>query len=341
MTKKNDLNNKILSVLSYIGILFLISFIIKKNDKFVYFHIKEGFKLFICELISNIFILICAFINLALNDINFYKYSFFDNLNNISDWIIYLFCIFMIVFGILRIIGMINVLRDNTNELPIIKNYKNIIKCSLVIGSMFIIPSIIALILFVFINSETICTLLANFIYIVILFMIYKKDMISEFKLFTKNFKDNIISSFKFYFIGLGIMFFSNLLINAFIGEISANETIVRETIFNMPFYAFISVAFVAPLSEELVFRKSLRDVFKNKWLYSISCGVLFGLAHIISLDPTLIDLVYIVPYGALGFAFALSYDKTKTIYSSIAMHMIHNTIAFILLILVNFVGVI
>jgi len=58
-------------------------------------------------------------------------------------------------------------------------------------------------------------------------------------------------------------------------------------------------------------------------------------------LDPTLIDLVYIVPYGALGFAFALSYDKTKTIYSSIAMHMIHNTIAFILLILVNFVGVI
>ena len=41
----------------------------------------------------------------------------------------------------------------------------------------------------------------------------------------------------------------------------------------------------------------------------------------------TLVDVLYIIPYGALGGAFALAYYDTDTIFTSMTMHMIHNIV--------------
>ena len=86
-----------------------------------------------------------------------------------------------------------------------------------------------------------------------------------------------------------------------------------------------------APLTEELIFRKSIGKALKNKWLFIFISGFIFGGLHVISSVNGLIDLVYLVPYCSLGCILALLYYKTNNIFSSIAAHSFHNTLALIL----------
>ena len=47
---------------------------------------------------------------------------------------------------------------------------------------------------------------------------------------------------------------------------------------------------------------------------------------HIIGSASSLIDVLFIIPYSSLGLAFAYTYYKTDNIFSTISMHLIHNT---------------
>jgi len=78
---------------------------------------------------------------------------------------------------------------------------------------------------------------------------------------------------------------------------------------------------------EELVFRKAFKDAIKNKWLFIIISGLIFGGMHVVGSYTTITDLLFIIPYSCLGFAFAAAYYNTDTIFTSITLHMIHNTI--------------
>jgi membrane protease YdiL (CAAX protease family) len=97
-----------------------------------------------------------------------------------------------------------------------------------------------------------------------------------------------------------------------------------------------INAGFVAPFNEEIVFRKTLHDIVgKYKWIFIGLSFLLFGGAHVISSATTILDYLYIIPYGALGAAFAFAYSKTNTIYTSMTIHMIHNTVLILLSIMI------
>ena len=48
------------------------------------------------------------------------------------------------------------------------------------------------------------------------------------------------------------------------------------------------------------------------------------------------LDYLYIIPYFALGAAFALLYYKTDNLFNSIIMHSMHNTVAVVLYIVLG-----
>ena len=87
-----------------------------------------------------------------------------------------------------------------------------------------------------------------------------------------------------------------------------------------------LTAGVLAPFNEEIVFRKTLYDIFDNKWLFAFFSFLLFGGAHVMG-GTSLVDYLYIIPYGALGGAFALAYYETKTVFTSMSFHMIHNII--------------
>ena len=172
---------------------------------------------------------------------------------------------------------------------------------------------------------------ICNIVFLIIIALCYFKTLKKDFKPFFKNFINNFEEAFKYYFIGLIIMIVSNLIITFVLeGGIANNEQTIRSLIDIAPLIMFLEVSIYAPLSEELLFRRSIRDIFKNKWLYILASGFIFGALHVVNIT-NLVDLLYLIPYCSLGFTFAYTYAKTDNIYSTISMHAMHNTITILL----------
>ncbi len=216
----------------------------------------------------------------------------------------------------------------------------NILFFIISLAGLFILPSIFYSFISEFSGRGLSSQFASELLFIVILILIYYKDLKREFKIYITNIKKNIPIMLKYYVLGIIIMIFSNLIISMIIGNVSSNESAVRESLFSFPVYTMLSIMIVAPLSEELVFRKSISPIIKNKWIYAIVCGLLFGGAHLLAGEFALINLLYLVPYGSLGFVFALMNRETKTTFSSITMHCIHNTATGILLLITYSMGV-
>ncbi len=174
--------------------------------------------------------------------------------------------------------------------------------------------------------------------YIIIIYLIYRKSINKDFIDFFKNFLSNFELSFKYYVIGLIIMIVSNLLIFYLTDAVAGNEETVRTYIDNYPLYMFFSVSIYAPFIEEIIFRKSIKDIILykhnnkiSKIIYILSSGLIFAGMHLVGQITNPIDLLYIIPYASLGISFAALYCKTNNIFSTISIHCLHNTITIIL----------
>lgn len=175
--------------------------------------------------------------------------------------------------------------------------------------------------------------------FMVILFLLYKDKITNDFKKYFKKFGSNFELSFKYYFIGLLVMLASNLLITfLFKNATAGNEEAVRDMIDQVPVYMIFSVSIYAPFVEELIFRHSIKDAVmchgKNKLikgLYIFVSGFIFAILHILGHATGLVDYIFLIPYMSLGVAFSALYSKTDNIFSSISMHMVHNTFTVIL----------
>lgn len=176
----------------------------------------------------------------------------------------------------------------------------------------------------------------SNIVLLLILLLIFRKDIKKEWKIFKDNFLENMDIGIKYWLIGLGIMMVSNIFINVFLqlGQ-AANEQAVQGMITSLPWLMLINAGFIAPCTEEIVFRKGFKKAFPNKYAFIILSALVFGSLHVITSMTSPIELLYIIPYGALGAAFACMYQKTNTIFTSISMHMFHNTALILLSILV------
>ena len=166
-------------------------------------------------------------------------------------------------------------------------------------------------------------TLMGIFIYI------YRKTLVRDFKNYIKNFSNNLELGIKYWLIGFIIMAVSNLFIAYVLNKgIAGNEQDVRNYLEAFPLFMVFNTVIYAPLTEELAFRKSIREAINNKWMYVLVSGLVFGMLHISSYMTSWTDLIYLIPYSSLGIAFALLYYKTDNIFSSMTMHAIHNFLA-------------
>ena len=226
------------------------------------------------------------------------KFNLYNKIKPISITIILI--LLMLTYGVIPL-TLLEILNINANDLP---------------------TTIAVLYAFVF-----------DVLFLFLLLYYYKKDIRLEFSKFfnKKNIVKNIKTSLYYWFIGVSIMIFSNLIISLFTTELAANETAVREMIDKMPLYMAFQVMVYAPISEEIIFRKSISKIFKNKYLYAITSGLIFGGLHVISSVTSLVDLLHIIPYASLGIVFSLLYRKTNNIFSSMIAHSFHNTLALLL----------
>ena len=169
------------------------------------------------------------------------------------------------------------------------------------------------------------------------LFILFKKDIIKDFKIFRKNIKEISDVVIKYWLLGFFLMIVSNLIIGLFSPISKAtNEEAVRSIIYSTPIMAFFITCVLAPFTEEIIFRKAIKDAINRKWFFILVSGFVFGALHVIGEIESLYGLLYIIPYTSLGLAFAKIYYDTDNIFASILAHFIHNTLSFMLIISVG-----
>ncbi|MBD9098071.1 CPBP family intramembrane metalloprotease [bacterium] len=176
-----------------------------------------------------------------------------------------------------------------------------------------------------------ILTILSDIVLSFIFYLIYRKELKKDFNTFKNNFNKCFDSGLKYWLIGLSIMVIANILIAMFTPlSNSTNEKSVQSLIPTSPALMFIAAGIFAPIIEEITFRKTFQTIFKNKWTFALISFLVFGYIHVMNSNNPL-ELLYIVPYGSLGLVFALTDYETNTVFTSIMMHMIHNSMLIIL----------
>lgn len=176
-----------------------------------------------------------------------------------------------------------------------------------------------------------ILTILSDIVLSFIFYLIYRKELKKDFNTFKSNFNKCFDSGLKYWLIGLSIMVIANILIAMFTPlSNSTNEKSVQSLIPTSPALMFIAAGIFAPIIEEITFRKTFQTIFKNKWTFALISFLVFGYIHVMNSNNPL-ELLYIVPYGSLGLVFALTDYETNTVFTSIMMHMIHNSMLIIL----------
>ncbi len=216
------------------------------------------------------------------------------------------------------------------------------IKAFLSIVIYLYLPSIIALpLLFKEYNfsdtTKSTILLITQIITTIVIIIMFKKDLKSDFTNFKKNYKEQLSVSLKYYIVGFILMMLFNSIIALYgTSDISINEEQNRQLLETLMIYAIPTMTILGPICEEITFRKSFHQSFNKKSVYVLFTGLLFGLCHVILNGFAISNLVYILPYGALGIAFSYIYIRNNNIFPCIAYHIFHNTFTVLLLLSVG-----
>ena len=174
--------------------------------------------------------------------------------------------------------------------------------------------------------------ILGELLVLIVIAYILKDKLSGQIENFKKNYKEYLPKALKYWATGFAFMIVLNVLILFLIPSgIAPNEEANRELMKIYPLYSIISAGLIAPISEELIFRLNFKNVIKSRIPFVLVTGLLFGAAHIM-VSSSLFELIYILPYSALGIAFSLGFYDTDNIMTSISMHAFHNIASLIII---------
>ncbi|MCL1948882.1 MAG: CPBP family intramembrane metalloprotease [Turicibacter sp.] len=112
----------------------------------------------------------------------------------------------------------------------------------------------------------------------------------------------------------------------------SQNQQAINSIMNVHPLMMAATTVLLAPLVEELIFRKTLMGSMKKlpAVLSILISSMLFGLIHVVSGG----DYIFIIPYMAMGIPLGWSYYKNQNIWFPIGIHMMQNLFSTLVLLL-------
>lgn len=195
------------------------------------------------------------------------------------------------------------------------------------------------LIYFIFIlyfssTNLTLGNFLSHLVFLILITFIYRDELKTNWKQY-KSTKKSFKTILLYFAITIVItLIVSNIVINTYI-TITGSEQLIgssNTTIYSMfdqipwgtLFVLFLTVLFY-PIVEELIFRKSLGDVIKNKFLFIMISSLLAWYFQVTILSPSANEFVLAI--GTLFYSIfaAFVYSKKKNILYTIFPRMLYN----------------
>ena len=165
------------------------------------------------------------------------------------------------------------------------------------------------------------------------IFIVYKekyyliKPLFTIKKDFKKDWKQLLI-----IICGLFILeFVLNYILLKIIGNQPSNNQVIIDSFKGANALLIIYyIIIISPAVESFIYMYPFNSV-KNRLLSYIVYSIIFALLHMTS-TASLIELLYIIPYLLMSFAFGYGFYKTNNIYVSIITHSLNNLLTFVLL---------
>ncbi len=159
-----------------------------------------------------------------------------------------------------------------------------------------------------------------------LIIFLFRKKLKEDVRDLKKNHETYFKKYFKYWLLILAIMMISNILI-MFITEnqTAGNEEAFRNVLTKSMVYAYFSGVIYAPIIEELIFRRSIRNIIPIDAVFILVSGLVFGGLHVVTGYSGPLDLLYLIPYCAPGFIFAYILAKTDNVLVSASIHFMHN----------------
>lgn len=206
--------------------------------------------------------------------------------------------------------------------------YSKMMKTIIVITLYFIWPSVIKFINnIVNINPNEIVTFACNIVLLVIIVLIYLKDIISSL--------NNIsIKKLICLFLSLiGVQILTNLISIAIIGVDNRYTYggLLPAYLEKWPVLMGISVAIIYPILETLVFNTSLKDIINSKWTFIICSSLFFWLVNILAVNVNSLSIIATMSCFTTSIVINYFYYKEDNISSIIIVKMIYNLIFLLL----------
>ena len=219
-----------------------------------------------------------------------------------------------------------------------------IIKFLVAFGVFYTLSSIIIFIIkqlkFAIVDYQdlTVISSASEVILTVIIFNLYRKDFLKDLSFFKD---DKVITKiFKYFCLFWFVKIISAMLMAALCSlfgydvSISENQEVVNSFASSAPILMLLTSSITTPIVEEGIFRLGIGKVIKNKYLFIVVSGLIFGLLHIFPTDLSLpYALITSIPYVSIGMMLAYIYKKEDNIYHSILQHGINNFISMVLFI--------
>lgn len=172
-------------------------------------------------------------------------------------------------------------------------------------------------------------TLVMNFALLFIIIYIYKDSLKRELLTFKKGLPKILGTGFIIFLIGFGLYgIFNSLICELFPSISNVNYDAMSKMFTETPLLLFISTIFYYPVIEELVFKKTFKDIIKNKWVFIISTGVLNALFEVLLTNSgSGVGLMFLIPISLFYMSFSYMYYKTDSIVTPIIFRMFYNII--------------
>lgn len=144
------------------------------------------------------------------------------------------------------------------------------------------------------------------------------KDILDSFKKFNRYTILKII-------IGVMFIYSVSFIISLLFNDVSNNQENINK-MYEKKSLLVIHACLLAPLTEEIVFRKSFKDLIKNPYIFLLVSSLTFGLFHCLSGD-----FENIIRYAIPGLVFSLIYLREENIGLNYIIHFLYNFIVILL----------
>lgn len=173
--------------------------------------------------------------------------------------------------------------------------------------------------------------IILNFLYIFIIYLVYKKDIDDSF---TKTIKDKkrtcvivLIAIFSIFFIMLSVNILSFIITKKI--NIPNNDLTITHSISKNFIISSFYLILYSPIIEELIFRQNLRKVFNNDIVFILISSILIGIFYLIYNNLN----IFFISYYLVGLFLSFLYCKTNNIILNIIARIFYNLILLILVI--------